>query len=198
MTGAILLAGGRATRLGGVTKPLLEVGGRSMLARAVDAVRGCAPVTVVAPALEVPGADALTWVREDPPFGGPAAAIVAALASWDEAAPTWTYVLACDLPGVAGAVARLTDAFPLLPGDTDGVCLADAASRPQWLTGLYRTAALREAAAALPDRGTDAPVRALMDGLALAVIAAPADQTEDVDTWEDLRQARERHGLRGS
>lgn len=198
MTGAILLAGGRASRLGGVTKPLLDVGGRSLLARAVDAVHGCTPITVVAPVLDVPGAGALSWVREDPPFGGPAAAIVAALASWREVEPAWTYVLACDLPGVAGAVARLTDAFPLLPQGGDGVCLADAASRPQWLTGLYRTAALREGAAALPDGGADAPVRALMDGLTLAVIAAPADETDDVDTWEDLKRARERHGSRGS
>jgi GTP:adenosylcobinamide-phosphate guanylyltransferase len=42
-TGAILLAGGRASRMGGVAKPLLEVGGRSLLRSAVDAVRGCAP-----------------------------------------------------------------------------------------------------------------------------------------------------------
>ena len=194
MTGAILLAGGRATRLGGAVKPLLEVGGRTLFARAVDAVAGCAPVTVVAPVLDVPDADALTWVREDPPLGGPAAAVVAALASWRDEAPEWTYVLACDLPGVAEAVARLADAVALLPADTDGVCLADAASRPQWLTGLYRTAALREAAAELPDGGKDAPVRAMTSDLAVAVIAAPPDETEDVDTWDDLERARRRHG----
>ena len=46
--GAILLAGGRASRMGGVVKPLLEVGGRSLLRRAIDAVQGCDPVTVAA------------------------------------------------------------------------------------------------------------------------------------------------------
>src|SRR5690606_26363151 len=92
-TGAILLAGGRASRMGGVAKPLLDVGGRSLLRSAVDAVRGCAPVTVAAEVLD-PALD-VDWVREEPPFSGPAAAVVAALASWDRRgiAPEWTLLL---------------------------------------------------------------------------------------------------------
>ncbi len=39
IVGAVL-AGGRATRLGGVPKPLIEIGGRPMLERALDAIRG--------------------------------------------------------------------------------------------------------------------------------------------------------------
>ena len=88
------------------------------------------------------------------------------------------------------AVARLSSDILLVPSDTDGVCLADASSRPQWLTGAYRTAALRRAAGALPDAGRDASVRALLDDLAIAAIAAPDDLTADVDTWEDLDRAR--------
>lgn len=189
MIGAILLAGGRATRLGGATKPLLEVGGRTLLQRAVDATRGCTPVTVAGD--PVTGVDGVGWVREEPPFGGPAAAIVAALSTWADD-PEWTFLLACDLPGVGGAVARLRRDIPLLPTDTDGLCLGDAGSRPQWLTGLYRTDSLRRAAAALPDLGRGASVRALLDDLAIAVVAAPDAETEDVDTWEDLERARAR------
>ena len=81
---------------------------------------------------------------------------------------------------------------PLLPADADGMCLADASSRPQWLIGVYRTRALRAAASALPDAGRDAPVRALLDDLAIVVVAAPGDLTRDVDTWEDLEEARMR------
>lgn len=184
--GAILLAGGRASRVDGAVKPLFEVGGRTLLRAAVDAVTdaGAHPVTVVAPVLDegLP----VDWVREDPPFGGPAAATVAALESWAED-PEWTFLLACDLPRVGGAVARLVADLPLLPRDTDGLCLADASSRPQWLTGVYRTAALREAASALPDRGRDASVRALVAELAIAVVRAPAE-SDDIDTWEDLRR----------
>ncbi len=191
--GAILLAGGRASRVDGAAKPLFEIGGTTLLAAAVSAATdaGARPITVVAPVLDA--ALEVEWVREDPPFGGPAAAVVAALDAWPAGAdPEWTLVLACDLPAAGPAVRRLTADLPLLPAGTDGLCLGDAGSRPQWLTGVYRTRALRDAASALPDRGRDAPVRALLAELAIAVIAAPDALTRDVDTWEDLEEARER------
>lgn len=193
--GAILLAGGRATRVGGAAKPLFEVGGRTLLAAAVTAAAdaGARPITVAAPVLDE--TLDVAWVREEPPFTGPAAAVVAALDSWSAADdPAWTLLLACDLPSVGAAVRRLLDDIVLLPSDTDGVCLADSSHRPQWLTGLYRTRALRDAASALPDRGRDAPVRALVAGLAIAVVAAADDVARDVDTWEDLERARSRAG----
>jgi len=190
--GAILLAGGRASRVGGARKPLFDVGGQTLLARAVAAVSdaGAQPIVVASPALD-PSLD-VAWVVEDPPFGGPVAGIVAALGRIElwVPEPEWTFVLACDLPRVDAAVARLSSDILLVPSDTDGVCLADASSRPQWLTGAYRTAALRRAAGALPDAGRDASVRALLDDLAIAAIAAPDDLTADVDTWEDLDRAR--------
>ena len=103
-----------------------------------------------------------------------------------------TLLLACDLPWAEQAVRRLVDDLPLLPPDTDGLCLGDGSSRPQWLTGAYRTRALRAAASALPDAGRDQPVRALVAELAIAVVAAPDDLTRDVDTWQDLEEARAR------
>ena len=190
--GAILLAGGRASRVGGAEKPLFDVGGQTLLARAVAAVAhaGARPIVVASPILD-PSLD-VAWVAEDPPFGGPVAGIVAALSRTELWAPEpeWTFVLACDLPRVDAAVERLRNDILLLPSDTDGVCLADASSRPQWLTGAYRTSALRTAARAVPDAGRNAPVRVLLDDLAIAAIAAPDDLTADVDTWEDLDRAR--------
>ncbi|MBD3940169.1 NTP transferase domain-containing protein [Microbacterium sp. NEAU-LLC] len=193
--GAILLAGGRATRVDGAVKPLFDVGGRTLLAAAARAAldAGAHPVTVVAPVLDesLP----VTWVREDPPFSGPAAATVAALASWPEADdPEWTLLLACDLPSVHAAVRRLVDDIVLLPSDTDGLCLGDASSRPQWLIGAYRTRALRPAASTLADDGRDASMRALLDDLAITVVTAPGNETRDVDTWQDLEEARARAG----
>lgn len=184
--GAILLAGGRATRMGGIDKPLVAVGGRSLLQRAVDAVRGCDPIVIAGPDSPVERALPL-WVREDPPFSGPAAAIVAALDSIDTA---WVFVLACDLPYAEQVVAGLSAARATLPADTDGVCLTDASGRTQWLSGLYRTAGLQAAASLLPDRGRDASVRALLDGLAIATVSAP-DAARDIDTWDDLRRIEE-------
>lgn len=185
--------------MGGAAKPLLVIDGVSLLERALRAVAavGAAPVVVVAErdadlAARHPE---VSWTREDPPFGGPAAAVVAAVRSWQAPAaddPDWTFVLACDLPLVGPAVVQLMDAIMLLPSDTEGVCLADPGSRPQWLTGLYRTAAVRDAALRLPREGRDAPARELVADLAIAVVAASADVVADVDTWEDLERARRR------
>lgn len=199
--GAILLAGGRASRVGGAAKPLFEVGGTTLLRAAVDAVADASarPITVVGPVLDpdLP----VEWAREDPPFGGPAAAVVAALDTWARAGradPEWTLLLACDLPRVATAVRHVTADLALLPSDTDGLCLGDATSRPQWLTGAYRTRSLRAAASALPRRGADAPVRDLVADLAIAVVAVPDAVTQDVDTWEDLEEARRQSDPRRS
>ena len=88
--------------------------------------------------------------------------------------PEWTFVLACDLPRVDAAVARLTTDILLLPSDTEGVCLADASSRPQWLTGVYRTAALRRGRAPrsrMP--GETRPSASSLDDLAIAASRHP-------------------------
>ena len=68
---AVVLAGGRAARLGGQAKPQLEVGGRTMLAAVLAAVTDAARRVVVGPAQPVP-AD-VVLVREGPPGGGPVA-----------------------------------------------------------------------------------------------------------------------------
>ncbi|MGJ0389467.1 molybdenum cofactor guanylyltransferase [Microbacterium sp. CGR1] len=186
---AIILAGGRASRLSGAAKPLLDIDGRTLLDRAVAAVAGCAPIVVVGPPSPLQ-AD-VVWTRETPSFGGPVAGIAAALALIDTAE---VYVLAADLPNAEAAVAVLRQHPPLSSNadenqNQDGICLTDAAGRVQWLLGRYRTASLRRAVVALPDSGHGASVRALLEGLALTTLPA-GDLATDVDTWDDLERAR--------
>ncbi|WP_433459725.1 molybdenum cofactor guanylyltransferase [Micromonospora sp. CA-248212] len=92
---AVVLAGGAARRMGGVDKPALPVGGRSMRDRVLAAVGDAAPRVLVGPADGVP--DDVRVTREDPPGGGPVAATAAGLALLD---PDTTLValLAADLP----------------------------------------------------------------------------------------------------
>jgi molybdopterin-guanine dinucleotide biosynthesis protein A len=186
---AVILAGGRGSRLGGADKARVRIGGTTLLSRAVGAARdaGCTSITVAGPASDDETAADLAWIREDPPFTGPAAALVAALAA-STAEATWTLVLACDLVRPDLAVQQLLRDLPLLPGDTDGLCLADASGRPQWLTGVYRSEPLRDAASAVPDAGRDAAVRTLMDDLAIAAVRAAPQAIADIDTWDDLRE----------
>ena len=184
---AIVLAGGRAARLGGARKPLLEVDGTSLLTRTVAAARGAGAGRIVVVGERMLEDPSLVWVREDPPFGGPVAGIIAALPRVEA---DWTLVLACDLPGID----RALDLLPLGEADTapsgDGTHLTDASGRSQWLTALYRTSALRAAAASVPDDGRNAPVRSLVGGLSLTSVEGPESATRDVDTWEDLEWAR--------
>ncbi|MEV7799985.1 molybdenum cofactor guanylyltransferase [Microbacterium foliorum] len=182
-TAAIILAGGRASRLDGAAKPLLGVGGRTLLDRAIAAVAGCDPIVVVGPPVPVHGE--VVWTRETPEFGGPVAGIAAGLANTES---DEVFVLAADLPNAEEAVALLRRHPPLASGE-DGICLADDSERMQWLIGLYRTDVLRRAVAALPDGGRDASIRSLLAGLAVTALPA-GDLATDVDTWDDLERAR--------
>lgn len=184
---AVVLAGGRSARMGGEPKPLLEAGGRTLLARAVDAVRsvGCAPIVVVGP--DDGGIADVVLVREDPPFGGPASAIAAALAAIDE--PD-VLVLAADIAHPERAVAAVLGA----DRGPDGAMLADAEGREQWLAAVYRTDALRGRAAELGDP-TGVSMRAFAGPLVVALVPAEDAAVADIDTWEDFeRLAQEEDG----
>src|SRR6058998_1043971 len=61
---AIVLAGGRASRLGGQPKPQLEVGGRSMLTAGLAAVGDAEVVAVLAADLPFVTAAVVTGLRE--------------------------------------------------------------------------------------------------------------------------------------
>ncbi|MGH3716364.1 MAG: molybdenum cofactor guanylyltransferase, partial [Micromonosporaceae bacterium] len=100
--GAIVLAGGGARRLGGADKPGLSLGGRPLLHRVLDAVADAYPRIVVGPPRPVP--EGVLTTREEPPGGGPVAALAAGLALLDSVAPgpdgdvALVAVLAGDLP----------------------------------------------------------------------------------------------------
>ncbi|REJ08707.1 hypothetical protein DY023_00515 [Microbacterium bovistercoris] len=186
--GAVVLVGGRASRMGGVDKPLLDVGGATLFARAVRALQeaGCRPITAVGPEFDA-SAD-VRWVREEPPFGGPVAALAAALDGAD--AGEWTVLLAGDLP-------RSDELVPLLlagrSASTAGtVFVADG--HPQWLAGVYRTSALRGALAELGGDVAGASCRALLAGLDLTLLPDDDGVTADVDTPDDLTRERLRAG----
>jgi molybdopterin-guanine dinucleotide biosynthesis protein A len=174
--GAVLLAGGAGSRLGGVDKGALRVGGVTLLDRALAALAGVEVVVVGPPRTGV------RTVQEAPPGSGPAAAVVAGLVALP--ATDDVLLLAVDLP-------RLPEALPLLlaaPAGPDGTVVVDAGDRRQWLLGRYRTAALRAAAAALGDPA-DRPLRALLGGLDLTPVHLPPGLEADVDTVADARRA---------
>ena len=119
--------GGRASRLDGAAKGDLRVGGRTLLERVVAAagvardrvVVGDAGASVLPPEVRV--------VREEPPFGGPAAAVAAGVHELADDADA-VLLLAGDQPFVAEAVPLLLAALPG-PGDGDGARAVDGHGR---------------------------------------------------------------------
>ncbi|MCW2748049.1 MAG: molybdopterin-guanine dinucleotide biosynthesis protein, partial [Nocardioidaceae bacterium] len=104
---AIVLAGGRGARMGGVDKSALTRDGVSLLARTCHALDAATSIVVVGHST---ASDVLTRVRyalEDPPFGGPAAGIGAGLHALEESAEPLVVVVACDLPYVDRALPRV-------------------------------------------------------------------------------------------
>jgi molybdopterin-guanine dinucleotide biosynthesis protein A len=180
----VVLAGGRAARLGGQAKPQLEVGGRTMLATVLAAVEDAERRVVVGPPQPVPGD--VVRVREEPPGGGPVAALRAGLAA---VATDVVVLLAGDLPFLSGAT--IGELRTALRGD--GVLVVDDTGRDQLLLGAWRTAALRTAVAhavgPLPLRRVLAPLQPIR----LRPTAPPGSPPPwlDCDTPADLARARQ-------
>ena len=130
------------------------------------------------------------FLREDPPGGGPAAALVAGLVAALEAGAETISTLPGDAPAAGSAV-------PVLLAALSGVDLVVAHGTDGQVFPLQLAAtaagARRIVAAAGPDRGAGASVRRLLESLDPAparVVLAPV-ALQDVDTPEDLTRIGE-------
>lgn len=203
---AIILAGGAGRRLGGVDKPGLrrdpDGTGARLLDVALAAVRppdsAPYPVVVVGPARSLP-----PWARvarEDPPGGGPAAAVVAGLsaveadpapgdpAPGDRPGVGLVLLVAADLPRVtAGTLDRLVQALTGAP-TADAAVLLDDTGRRQLLLAAWRGVALRRAANDQPDAGHGRPLRALYEGAVVVEVVGRGSEWVDVDLPGDRAQ----------
>ena len=193
---AVILAGGRSSRLGGVPKQALVFQGASLLERSVAAAAGAGRTVVVGDTASISTGTFSTGTlpagllecREEPAFAGPAAAIAAGLDTLAEAGASapYTLVLACDMPLVSEAVPLLHAALLAAPG-TPGVMACGPDGRAQPLAGFYSTRGLTKAAEELRAGGrlVNGSVRALLASLDVQLVTVPAGATADVDTWDD-------------
>lgn len=176
---AIVLAGGRATRLGGADKASIEVHGRTLLEHTLDAVIDAAEVVVVG--LQVPTDRPVTFVVEDPRHGGPVAGLLTGRDALLRRTPSLV-VVAVDMPRLtARTIRRLYDAAV----GHDGAVLTDPDGRRQlaFVVSTDRLDAVR------PDREGqhDMALRTLFEPLDLAEVAPVGNEHRDIDSWTDLR-----------
>ncbi|WP_240771423.1 NTP transferase domain-containing protein [Nocardioides sp. GY 10113] len=178
---AVVLAGGRATRLGGFDKASIEVHGRTLLERGLDAVVDAAEVVVVGE--QVPTERPVTFVVEDPAYGGPVAGLLTGRDHLLRRTPTLA-VLAVDMPFLTPSTFRRLHRAAL---GHDGAVLTDPGGRRQlaFVVDLARLDRVR------PDREAQhgAALHRLLAPLDLVEVPGIGDEHRDIDTWADLRDA---------
>jgi molybdopterin-guanine dinucleotide biosynthesis protein A len=185
---AVVLCGGESRRFGS-DKTRADLSGRTLLDHLLDDLPVDWPVICVGP--QRPTSRPVRWVREEPPGGGPVAALAAALP--EVRSPT-VVLLGGDMPYAGPAAVRLASA--LAEGsDADGsrlpeaVVARDGDGRVQPLLAAYRRDALDHA---LPEPAAGAALMRLLDALRVETVLVTAPDSLDVDTASDLAQARHR------
>jgi molybdopterin-guanine dinucleotide biosynthesis protein A len=98
---ALILAGGKATRMGGVDKRELVIAGRTIFERQVEALAPCVAEIIVSSPRPIAG---YRSVRDPVAGAGPLAGIAAGLAAADT---PWLFVIAGDMPYVHRAFVEL-------------------------------------------------------------------------------------------
>ena len=218
---AIVLAGGRGSRMGGVDKPTLEVEERSMRASALLAARSALGEGVPLVLVGEEGADVQSvgavCVQEEPPFSGPVAGLARGLAELERLGSTDEVVLVLggDMPWLEPCVlGALLNECAEAPRKVAGA--VDAGGRRQFLCAAWPRAVLARALSHVAGEGgslvgasakslyralgelTPEPVQpAWLDvgTLAGASGLAPelvARSLSDIDSPEQLEQARSR------
>lgn len=137
MISALILAGGRARRLGGVDKRLLVVEGMPIFERQVTALRERVSEIIVSQRAGGPDIAGYRTVRDEVSNGGPLAGIAAGLAA---ARTPWLLVVAGDMPYVQGALVDAMRARATEATDAVGLRVGDL---PEPLFTLLRVDAVR-------------------------------------------------------
>ena len=170
----LVLTGGESSRFG-QDKASTELLGRTLVDRAVDAVR----------AVDVQGSVTLVGPER---AGGPAAAIVSVMPDVDS---DFVGILAVDMPFAKPALGVVLEAWCPEEADRgiDAWVPTDSTGRRQWLCAVYRRSALLQSAGQRPDWDGVA-FHALVGHLATSVVHFSSSASLlDIDTPEDFRRA---------
>jgi molybdopterin-guanine dinucleotide biosynthesis protein A len=191
---AVILAGGKAERLGGINKALLEIGGRRLIDRALEAVRGCDPVvlSIGQTGFEIGGTIAVRDLATS--YGGPLAGVAAAVDYLAANPPELLLSLAVDTPFFP--VDFVERALPLL--ERNRAVVAAYAGQDYPTNALWRFEALRDLPGQVLSGVAPHSLKRLADSFAATRLDyaefAPQDPFANANTPEDLEILRSRAG----
>jgi len=189
---AVVLMGGRGERLGGADKALLEIGGRTMLSRVLEATQGCSPLLLATGRAARPELDQISVTDIAGDYAGPLAGVAAAVNALADSSITHLFSLAVDTPFFPADF--LAQALPLI-GDAD-VVLGAYGAQDYPPNSLWRLSALAD----LPEevRAGTAPrsLKRLAERLRSVRLdyatLAPQDPFANANTPQDLANLRRR------
>ena len=183
---AIILCGGRATRLGGVDKPLIEVGDKTLLEHVIDRVRpqvdelllSCAKTTAAHEAFGHP------VVEDRDASQGPLGGFVSALA---HVRTPWVFTTPADTPFLPGnLVTSMAEAC-----ERTGAAVVTAGGHRQNLAMLLDAEHAQSLAAFYKDGGR--AIHRWLVANAITEVDFAADDFLNVNTAEDLATAEARY-----
>jgi molybdopterin-guanine dinucleotide biosynthesis protein A len=177
---SIVVAGGKASRMGGLDKAMLPLGlqGNALLAEVIKSCPG--KVFVVGYPRELIAAGDFTWLPDLNPGGGPAAGIWSGLAS---VTSEYVFISAADQTLAPETVSALIAAA----AGNDGAWALRSDGSGQPLCACVRTDLLRDLLA--PTQGINQSPLRLLSGLSMVGVTVNPDQVVDFDTWQDVARA---------
>lgn len=187
---AVVLTGGRSSRMGGRHKPGILVDGRPVIERILSTLWSAAPSAEVV----IAGSDTglspslqqkVTVVREEPHFSGPVAGVAAAL---EVVSPSEGVVLLLggDLPFLSSTT--LQKLLSVVIAEAPVASCVDATGHLQYLCSGWQQSVLLAQLEQI-ENPIGVPLRALFEGLTPEVVDCDPDELRDIDTPDDLARA---------
>ncbi|WP_392467494.1 molybdenum cofactor guanylyltransferase [Arsenicicoccus cauae] len=183
---AVILCGGTSVRMGGRDKTSEQLGETTVLGRILDDLPD--DWAIICVGTERPTTRPVTWTREDPPLGGPAAGIATGAAL--SQSPV-TVILAGDQPFAGDAAPHVVEALTAARAGVQAVAVVDESGSLQPLLAAYLTGPLHQT---FPPGTRDVSVHRTAASLRMEGIPTPSPRALlDVDTPVDLFEARVIH-----
>ncbi len=179
---SIVVAGGKASRMGGLDKAMLPLGlsGKTLLEDIIKSCPGKVFIVGYPRDIETDSKEQVSWVADMNPDGGPAAGLWSGLVS---VTSEYVFISAADQTLSSNTVSALISAA----SGNDGAWAIRSDGSGQPLCACVRTDLLRELL--MSTQGVNQSPLRLLSTLKMVGVNVNPDQVVDFDTWQDVAKA---------